>query len=187
MPRPRLTWTETLEGESRSLCDDEMAILNDIANGVGKIRSWDSEGEKSFASHFREEFRNGLTENWLRDFLLLPLNRRRSSVINYAVDAALNVPESKCGHKHQIRLEISFDNRQIIGTNVLKMIVGTTGEEWDESQRFLGIIIAPSKEAKAVFGLDSAVASSDEYLLAIETGYSAILSNPFYIGVVREG
>jgi len=178
----RLTWTETNEDESRALCDVEHEILAEIKTMIELFPAWDSGGSKSFASHFRESFRERLDSSWMKAFLLRPMNRRRSSVTNFVVDAARDFFDQKCQHHHQIRIEISFDNRQIIGTNVLKMLVGAGRIV---TSRRLGILIAPSKDAKNVFGLDPAVGSSDEYLLAIESGYPELISLPIFLGVIR--
>lgn len=181
----RLTWTETNEGESRSLCDVERNILRELVEVSGAIPQWDSTAQKSFASHFRQAFRESLRDPWIRDFLLFPMNRQRASVTNFVVDALRAFVGETCGHNHQIRIEISFDNRQVIGTNVLKMIVRNENFEESPDKRWLGIILAPSRDAKTAFGLDSAVGSSDEYLVAVESGYRELINQPIYLGVVR--
>lgn len=184
-PRSKLTWTEGREGELRGLCSSEAAILEQLSAAVRAFDLTNFVENQSFASWFRREFKAALPENWLQDFLLLPLNRRRASVINFVVDAATDLQANDCGHQHRVLVELSFDNRQIIGTNVLKMVVGAQTFQKFDSNRSLGVLIVPSKEAKTAYGLDGAVGTSDEYLLAIDGGYSAVIGSPLFVGVVR--
>lgn len=180
----RITWTETLEGNYRELCPGEESALESLAAIAEGMGYWDPDAGPSFPKFFRKNFRAGLPDEWIRDFLLVPVNRKKSSAVNFVADSVITFDGCECGDIHQIRLEISFDNRQIIGTNFLKMLVGTNSES-DRHRRYLGIIVCPSRDAKKEFGLDASVASSDEYLLAIESGYSSLTSSPIVLGVVR--
>ena len=180
-----MTWTETREDTNRQLCQTELRALDDLSHAVSEIGDWDSQSSGSFAKFFRDKFRLLLSEAWIRDFMLIPLPRNRSSAVNFIADAVLALKDCECGFEHQIRVEISFDNRQIIGTNVLKMLVSGDLIGDDNACKNLGVLICASKEAKKTFGLDPAVGSSDEYLLAIENGYASIISMPIFLGVIR--
>lgn len=183
-PQTRITWTEALEGGNRELCAAEKQVLDEMAGVVDAIGRWDRNDTRSFAKFFRDGFRSGLPDHWLQDFLLVPVNRRKSSAINFVADAVLTFEDCPCGLVHQVRVEISFDNRQIIGTNVLKMLVGTNVGS-TENRHYLGVVVCPSKESKTGFDLDASVASADEYLLAIENGYFPFVSVPIFLGVIR--
>lgn len=183
--RPKLTWTECKEDANRPLCNTELDALDELSKVVVSVGEWDSKSSGSFAKFFKNRFWPLLSESWLRDFMLIPLPRGKSSSVNYIVDAALLRENCQCGSVHQVRVEISFDNRQIIGTNVLKMILDQELVLSKENYTNLGVLICASREAKTTFELDPAVGSSDEYLMAIETGYTAFVSTPIFLGVIR--
>jgi hypothetical protein len=70
-----------------------------------------------------------------------------------------------------------FDNRQAIGTNLMKFEIASRNSViGGRSPICIGICAEESKIRK--LGWDGAAASSQEYLEAINGAYSSVLTNP---------
>jgi hypothetical protein len=81
-------------------------------------------------------------------------------------------------------MELAFDNRQAIGTNLLKLEVAATAAQ-NSAQIGFGILVCPGDNILKVRGWDGAVGTSSEYESAIRDGYQDILSSNRALLVVR--
>lgn len=96
---------------------------------------------------------------------------------NYTLDLSLDSSAEICGHKHRYVLEFCFDNRQAIGTNLLKYEVAcanTITQGWEP----LPFLVCATSQVIKQFGWDGGVASYQEYDHAIRIPYKGILKNP---------
>jgi len=98
---------------------------------------------------------------------------------NYYIDWQKKFP---CRHEdmsHVLSFEYCFDNRQAIGTNLLKL--ATAEKQVGAQYNHMGIILTGTKQALKVLGWDGGVATSEEYWNAVEHGYRQSLRLPLII------
>ena len=96
---------------------------------------------------------------------------------NYTMDLSLDGLTNGCNHKHRYSLEFCFDNRQAVGTNLLKFEVASRNaitQNWNP----LPILVCATAGAVKQFGWDGGVASYQEYDHAIRIPYKSVLENP---------
>jgi len=94
---------------------------------------------------------------------------------NYFVEYMHDFMCTKCDAIHRINLELCFDNRQCIPANLLKLDMANANFINKRGGKSLGIVLCLSLNAKQIGKWDNSVATFEEYLLALETGYSAYL------------
>ena len=95
---------------------------------------------------------------------------------NYQLDAALDTELEECGHRHRILVEHCFDNRQAIGTNLLKFQLASSIYESAINSIALPIIICADKISLKTLGWDGSIGSSEEYENAIRGPYKTTLT-----------
>lgn len=113
---------------------------------------------------------------WILDFTFDANTVSTSPSANYALNAIKDLPVILCNHRHRLLLELCFDNRQAIGTNLLKFEAAKRLFEKNENCLATSIIICGSQEALTNLKWDSGVASYGEYENALLTVYRDILS-----------
>jgi hypothetical protein len=106
-------------------------------------------------------------------------------VTNYQLDAALDTEKEKCGHRHRILVEHCFDNRQAIGTNLLKFQLASSIYENTLNSVALPILICADKPSLKSLGWDGSIGSSEEYENAIRGPYKSTLTVSPILLVIR--
>ena len=104
---------------------------------------------------------------------------------NYQIDAVLDAPASECKHNHRFLVEHCFDNRQAIGTNLLKFELAASIFENNLNSSALPILICADKTSLKSFGWDGSIASSEEYENAIRSAYSQVIKTAPVLMVIR--
>lgn len=108
-----------------------------------------------------------------------PIDRsvQHDAYASFFIDYSLDEDLQACGHHHRYFLQLMFDNRQAIGTNLMKFEIASRNSViGGRSPICIGICAEESKIRK--LGWDGAAASSQEYLEAINGAYSSVLTNP---------
>lgn len=127
-----------------------------------------------------------LSRGWNQKFVFdgsIPNSINRA---NYTFDGIKDEPESTgCLHRHRTFVEICFDNRQAIGTNLLKFQAALTKYEDKEFSRGLPILVCADRRSLREFGWDNSAASSEEYEFAMRNPYKDILTRPPVLLVIR--
>ena len=102
----------------------------------------------------------------------VPHNAYASYFIDYSKDQDLD----SCGHYHRYFLQFMFDNRQAIGTNLMKFEIASRNSIINGR---VPVCIAVCGEEGRIrkMGWDGSAASSQEYLEAINGPYASVLSN----------
>lgn len=96
---------------------------------------------------------------------------------SFFIDYFLDENSETCGHKHRYLLQFMFDNRQAIGTNLLKFdIAAKNSSEHNRVVTNIGICVEKSVIRK--LGWDYSAASAQEYINAIVGPYKKVLNNP---------
>jgi hypothetical protein len=156
------------------LCPFESGLFQDIGRAVDQLQI--KPGKKSSAAQLGEWFANLVQKSgWLANFRFnadIPLVRAYS---NYLMDAVVDGYESTCGHHHRVSIQSCFDNREAIGTNLLKFEIASKKYSKNDEYRALGILICASRETKKRLKLDNSVGTLEEYEVAIRTAYKNIL------------
>jgi hypothetical protein len=96
---------------------------------------------------------------------------------NYLMDAVVDKYDSDCGHNHRINLQLLLDNRQAVGTNLLKFEISSDRFQVTESNKALAIGITVNNECKKQLKIDGSVATLSEYEKACDIAYSEILKS----------
>ena len=91
-----------------------------------------------------------------------------------------------CEHSHRILVEQCFDNRQAIGTNLLKFQLASSLFENHLKHTALSIIICADRHSLKLFGWDGSIASSEEYEAALRGPYANIITANVVLMVIRD-
>ena len=115
-------------------------------------------------------------ESWRN---LWPIDRTVSSnaYASFFIDYYKDENSLNCGHLHRYFLQFMFDNRQAIGTNLIKFEIASRNSLLGNRIPTCIAICAEELSVKKL-GWDGGVASSQEYLDAINGPYLSILTNP---------
>lgn len=158
------------------LCAFETSTLNFLAERLSEL-NFPSSPSKS-ALLFSDWFwQTCVALNSICKFRIssdIPLER---SYANYLMDAVLDEYDSICGHNHRINLQLFLDNRQAIGTNLLKFEISSNRFEISKKNRALAIAISIDKNCKKILNIDNSVATYSEYEKACNTAYVDILKS----------
>lgn len=105
---------------------------------------------------------------------------------NYKLDAMIDESPANCEHFHRALVEQCFDNRQAIGTNLLKFQLATSLFEARLNHITLSIIICADRHSLKLFGWDGSIASSEEYEAALRGPYAKIITTAPILMVIRD-
>lgn len=104
---------------------------------------------------------------------------------NFKTDFTKLFRATLCGKDHQVSIELAADNRQVIGTNLLKLEVSSREYEAATGNVGFGFVICPGHGVGERVGWDKAVADSSEYENAIRVGYGNIFQTGIELVVIR--
>lgn len=91
----------------------------------------------------------------------------------YKVNLLRDIPKSECSHHHRIFVHCFFDNRQAIGTNLLRLNYAIDKFQNEEHKKGHAIALVLDEPTKGFFGWDNAVGTAEEY----EFAYKHLFSN----------
>ncbi|CAB5121049.1 MAG: hypothetical protein F2954_05520 [Actinobacteria bacterium] len=119
---------------------------------------------------------------WILNFIYDSNTASLYPTSNYSLDAIKDVQSNSCIHNHRLLLELCFDNRQAIGTNLLKFETAKRIYERTDNSLATSIIVCGSQEGLADLKWDGGVASFSEYENALLTVYRDIFTiEPQYL------
>lgn len=104
---------------------------------------------------------------------------------NYVVDFVFDFDLTECPNKHRVVLEVCFDNRQAIGTNLLKLDKAVVDFESRQGREAEAILICADRRTLDIGEWDSGVADEEEYQIALSQAYKSYLSAPMSLMVLR--
>ena len=90
---------------------------------------------------------------------------------NYFVEYVYDFHCLSCDNKHRLFTELCFDNREAVPANLFKIDMGVRNFKAKSGSKALGLIICIGESARKLGEWDNSVATSNEYELAIDTGY----------------
>lgn len=104
---------------------------------------------------------------------------------NYVLDLMSDKNFGNCNQRHRLLVELCFDNRQAIGTNVFKLQVAAQQFQARTGGKAYCLIVCGDRKALKKGQWDSGVGDEEEYQIAISTGYREFLTSPFSLLVLR--
>jgi hypothetical protein len=172
---------ERITGRDKNqLCVQVTNRLDSLRNSLEQVVIHNSVSEspsKQVKTHMLHQL---LSEDWRPQF---KVNREVSEnypLANYTLDAIKDFSSSECTHVHRFLVEFCFDNRQAIGTNLLKFEIASTSGSSSNVEP-MPVLICADSAALRHFGWDGSIASADEYEHAIRVAYKSVIKNPAII------
>lgn len=106
---------------------------------------------------------------------------------NYKIHALLDMPECSCGQKHRLFFQLMFDNRQAIGTNLLRLDLALKNFETSDDRTGLAIGLMVDGPVKAKFRWDNSVAIGKEYEMALIGPYESLFHGRIELWTLNQG
>lgn len=166
----------TLDALEKSLCKIEVTTIRTVHESLKKVSfeiSPDATAPKivsGWIKNFAHEY------GWIESFRINPEIPKDLPITNYLMDGILDHYEAECGHHHRFLIQTCFDNRQAIGTNLLKFEMAQLKFCKTPKHKVLPIILCAEPDVLKMLKWDGSVASSSEYELALLSGYKGILA-----------
>jgi len=160
--------------------------LNQLRRALESIPNFqDSNFNRS--TTIRDALRNGLQveSRWISDFISLDMIPRNIPNKNYVIDHIYDGECVNCQQRHRLQVEVCFDNRQAVGTNVFKFETAASFFEKKTGGKALSLVVCGARAALNAGGWDSGVADENEYQIAIDSAYSDYLRTDFSLLVMR--
>jgi hypothetical protein len=126
-----------------------------------------------------------IANGWKKSRLADPGIPTGISTAIYKINLTLDLPKSSCQHHHRIFFQAFFDNRQAIGTNLLRLSIAKNYFEKKESNRAHIIGLVVDSNSKSKFGWDKSVGTLEEYEYAASKIYDFALNSKFEFWAIR--
>ena len=160
-----------------------LAELVNVLNLIPAINSSSFDRKRSIRDTLMSQLKPEL--GWVHQLLgveSVPPNLHKN---NYVVDFAKDSNLSDCTQRHRVLVEICFDNRQAIGTNIFKIESASRSFREKTGGEAIGIIVCADRKTLKIGGWDPGVADDEEYEVAIDTAYASFLSSAMSLLVIR--
>jgi hypothetical protein len=160
-----------------NLCPQQLLIVEELTKAlqIVALPNNSKEGTTGVLRAQLDEFLEG--SGWKESFRIDNLISLEFPTANYTLDLSLDSIDVSCTHKHRYFIEFCFDNRQAIGTNLLKFEVASKNAELQDRVP-LPILICATAQAIKQFGWDGGVASYQEYDHALRIPYKNVVTHP---------
>lgn len=167
---------DVTERESNEIqCAVEESFLAEIALALTNTVLPD---EKHKSSEVVYKAIDSLSEKYKFDknFKISPLIPNDLASQNFKIDFACRLKCETHQSSHYIFIELAFDNRQVLGTNILKLEVAQKILEKSSRPFTLGVLITVDKTSCRKLGWDGSIGTFEEYEIAYRNAYSTVLS-----------
>jgi len=151
---------------------NELSSLKPISPAFGKSKTI----RKKMNSIVSDEH-----SGWHKQIKVNPLIQDKKKKRNYFVEYIYDFNCLSCDRKHRIFTELCFDNREAVPANLFKIDMGVRNFMTNSGSKALGLIICLGESARELGEWDNSVATSDEYELAIDTGYRDYLNSNHFL------
>lgn len=167
--------------ESCQIVADTIKALQSSLEAVIIEKSVDSSASKQLKNYMFDQL---ISDGWRPQFKISKNVSEAYPLANYILDAMHDFASDKCDHIHRFLLEFCFDNRQAIGSNILKFEVASKAAR--ESNYFpVPILVCADAEALKLFGWDGSIAGASEYEYALRVVYREIVNFPPVVLALR--
>lgn len=160
--------------------------ISRISKSVSNLNKYQFDGSRPPSEIVRrridDEFR---TRNWDLSVLVAPRFPQSIPRQNVTIDWCTTTRQSGCDSRHLLSIEICFDNRQAIGTNLLKMELANREFERSAPGETLGLLIVADRQTLRDGRWDNSAGSAEEYEVALTSAYSELITTPIGLLVLR--
>jgi hypothetical protein len=166
------------------LCPIELLGLKDLSDSLSNLNASgpDQTPTKMINSWYREYCLNSAL---IQDFRIDSQIPTGFPYANYRMDAVSDHFAEICGHDHRLQIQKCFDNRQAIGTNLLKFQIGDSKFGVTPDKKTLSVLICAGEKLIKSLGWDSSVGSFEEYDVATRYAYHQVLDCRIIFLVLR--
>ena len=157
------------------LCAPASLIVGETLTSLRKEKIYET-NRTGLTQQLKNLFGPILQNNgWKQNF---PIDSSVSSndYASFFIDFYLDTSSESCGHGHRFLLQFMFDNRQAIGTNLLKFDIASRNAALHERQT-TSIALCVEKSRVRQLGWDGSAASAQEYIDAVLGPYNKVLTN----------
>ena len=103
----------------------------------------------------------------------------------YKVNLLKDLPNNDCAHHHRIFFHCFFDNRQAIGTNILRLEFAIDNFQREKNKVGHAIALVVDSNMRSKYGWDNAVGTSDEYEFALKNPFKNYVKNSIDFWTIR--
>ena len=163
--------------ETEDLCavvTEKIKVLRATLEAVVIETSVESPASKQVKDHM---FNQLINDGWRPRFKIEKGISESYPLANYILDAIKDFSSEKCKHVHRFLVEFCFDNRQAIGSNILKFEVASRTAVESNFQPVPLLICADTATLKH-FGWDGSIAGANEYEYAVRVVYRKVMLYP---------
>jgi hypothetical protein len=173
-----MKFVESFPGRLKeNLCAQQLIVIEQLTEAL-RFVELPSNSKEQTTSVLRTQLDESLDgSGWKEGFRIDNLISLEFPTANYTLDLSLDGLHASCNHSHRYFIEFCFDNRQAIGTNLLKFEVASRNSVLQDRVP-LPILICATSQAIKQFGWDSGVASYQEYDHALRIPYKNVMTHP---------
>ncbi len=122
---------------------------------------------------------------WEKKFLFSREAHSSLPNANYTVNYLYVEQKCSCGFRHKLFLHLCFDNRQAIGTHLLRFKAAMEANAKQTFDRPISVAVVADMKAKEKYGWDNSAATYEEFAQALDFEYAAVLELPLHFLVIR--
>lgn len=171
------------QNNQNTLCVPAQSVIDSVRR-ILESKSVQGSGSSGMSQKVKDALIPELViEGWRENF---PIDQSvaHNDYASFYIDMFLDLPSNGCSHLHRFLLQFMFDNRQAIGTNLLKFDVAAyNAHNHNRNTTTIGLCV--EKDHIKKLGWDGSLGSAQEYLHAITGPYGSILKNPPIIFAIK--
>jgi len=163
--------------EKEDLCSIVVETIRSLQTSLEEVvieTSIDSSASKQLKNHM---FNQLITDGWRPQFKVSKEVSEAYPLANYILDAMHDFTSDKCKHTHRFFVEFCFDNRQAIGSNILKFEVASRAAV-EANYSPVPVLVCADAGALKHFGWDGSIAGASEYEYALRAVYRDVMQFP---------
>lgn len=123
-------------------------------------------------------------QGWELDFSVSTNVSKDYPDANFKINYLWVSKECACGKRHKVFVHRCFDNRQAIGTNLLRFMIANQSPTKSPRDDYSFIALVADEKAKRA-SWDGSVGSYEEYFFAVNGGYKLLNLPPIDFAIIR--
>lgn len=122
--------------------------------------------------------------DWELDFLVSPQATRDYPDAHLKINYLWVSSDCQCNRRHKIFVHRCFDNRQAIGTNLMRFMVADKSPTKSSNDDYAFVALVADRGAKQS-AWDGAIGAYEEYFFAVNGGYQVLEIPPLDFAIIR--
>jgi hypothetical protein len=163
--------------ETSNLCEIVIETIRELRSKLETVIIESSVGASASKQLKTHMYNKLVVEGWRPQFKISKQVSAVYPLANFVLDAMRDFSSGNCMHTHRFFVEFCFDNRQAIGSNILKFEVASRIAH-EASFQPVSVLICAETDALRYFGWDGSIASASEYEYALRAIYRDIVKFP---------